>query len=205
MTNKKGRLILINGSSSAGKTSVSKKLQLMLGMDCLYLSMDKFLGMLSTEACNLEAHLPNFLQPHEGLYAVRKSDGSFDIAAGPLAKKLLHEMYDIVQYFLDHGWQVIFDTVETNLETMHEIKVKFAKYHAYYVYLYANHETLRSRERIRGNRLIGQTINILERFASRDLHDLHVDTSDLTPQAIAELINKNVSLESCIMWDSSCY
>ena len=188
MTRQAGRLVFINGSSSAGKTTASRQLQLMLGMDCLYLSMDKFLGMLSEQACSLDQKCVNFLQPHAGLYAVQKDNGSFDIAAGPLGRKLLHEMYDVVQYFLDQGWQVIFDTVETEAVAVLAVQQKFSSYRAHYIYLYAHPATLQQREWQRGNRLVGQTLNILNRFDSQDLHTLQIDTTNLTPQAIVEQI-----------------
>lgn len=183
------QIIILNGTSSVGKTSTARELQNILGSNWLYITMDHFLDMFGKHVCNLDASTEDFLQPNEGLYAAKKTDGTFDIKVGPLGRKMLsNDMYDAVESFLKNDWNIIFTVVQMKKEMVEQLKDRFRKYNPFLVYLYADVNIIIKREKNRKNRLIGHTINLLKEYDSQDLHDLQINTSSFNPKEVAEKI-----------------
>jgi len=185
---KVGRIIVLNGTSSTGKTPIARHLQLLLGSKYLYISLEHFLDMLSKEVCNLNSSTYSFLENNEGIYASKREDGTLDVEMGPLGKKILHDMHDAVEGFLQNGWNVIFTVIEPLQEDVLEMKKKFKIYKPLFVYLYADKNVLSQREAVRGDRLSGYALNLLEKYTSQDLHDLQIDIGKLTQEQVAQTI-----------------
>ena len=185
---KTGKIIIVNGTSSTGKTSLARCLQNLVGSKYLYVSMDHFLDMLSPELCNLTAGTDTFLQKNDGIYAIKKEDGTFDIGIGLVGEKILHDMQDAVEVLLQDGWNVIFTVVMRDASDLEKMRTKFAAYDPLFIYVFAQPEVLAQREKDRGDRLIGHTMNLLNAFNNQSLHDLQIDTGNVTSQEIAEKI-----------------
>lgn len=185
---KSGRIIVLNGTSSAGKTATARQLQYLLGKNYLYVSMNHFLDMLSCEICNLNSSTYTFLQSNEGFYASQRDDGTLDITIGPLGKKILHDMCNSTEALLQSGWSVIFTVIEPLKEDVLLLKQRFKKYHPLFVYLYADKDLVAQRDSLRHDRLAGYATNLLDKYTSQDLHDIQIDISKLTQEQIAQKI-----------------
>ncbi len=183
-----GRIIVLNGTASTGKTPVARHLQHLFGKKYLYVSMDDFLNMLSWEVCNLNSSTYTFLQSNDGIYASQRADGTLDVEIGPLGKKLLYDMYHSVEMLLKDGWNVILTVIEPLQEDVLEMQKRFTKYNPYYIYLYANKNVIAQREAARGDRLAGYALNLLDKYTSQDLHDLQIDIGTLTQEQVAQKI-----------------
>lgn len=182
------RIIILNGASSVGKTSVARELQYLLGPKYLYISIDHFIDMLSPEVCNLSVCNKNFLKETEGFYAFQLPDKTYEIKVATLGKKLLNDTYKSIEALLKENWNIIFTVVEPLKLQVLEIKERFKNYNPYLIYLYASEDIIIKREKSRGDRLISHTINLIRKYNSQDSHDLKLDTSKEDPNSIAQTI-----------------
>ncbi len=78
-------VVILNGASSAGKSSVARALQRLAGRPMLHVALDAFLAMLPTQSFDTA----------EGLtFVAREIDGhrSSEVVVGPVAARLIAGM-----------------------------------------------------------------------------------------------------------------
>lgn len=101
---RKGRLIILNGVGSAGKSSIAKALQQIMPTPWLHIEMDKFCEML-----------PERYQDHpEGFaYETKEEDGKpiVIISEGPYGAKLIRGMRRAIAVMAAEGNDLIVDDV----------------------------------------------------------------------------------------------
>jgi chloramphenicol 3-O phosphotransferase len=102
-----GKLIILNGGSSAGKTTLGKALQDLFDENYLLLGIDTFWLALPPKQLDLER-----VEPH---YTCKSHFENgleyFEITPGPILDRLMHGRYLSVAQFLDLGFNVIADDV----------------------------------------------------------------------------------------------
>jgi chloramphenicol 3-O phosphotransferase len=162
-------VIILNGVSSVGKTTLAEAIQKTARADFLHLSMDGFIAMLPDG----REFAPNWfpvehLQSNEGRL-VR-------IHNGPLGKRLLLQMRAFAAELADGGFNVIVDEVceAAEIESYRELLVGH-KMHV--VKVTANLAEVERRERERGDRLIGLAREQDGRIHTDIEYDQVVDTS----------------------------
>lgn len=146
----KGRILLLNGTSSAGKTSLAWELQTNAPSYWYWLALDSFLDAVPSQQWEKE----------EG--------------AGLSIAFSLHN--DVIKLVADQGRDVIVDTVFCNREVFEAFKERFQGYTVLMVKAGCPLEELNRREKARGDRDIGLAASQIPLLTPREDYDLIVDT-----------------------------
>jgi chloramphenicol 3-O phosphotransferase len=151
-----GTIILLNGTSSSGKSSLAKALQEVLDQPFLHIDGDYFWQMYPD--CF-------FTDKPDEIYRSWRS-------------QFLPACYQSVAVFVQAGLNVIIDEVLTKPLTLTWLQDVLAEFEVVFVGLHCGLEELERRERQRGNRKVG-----LARFQYPNIHihgqyDIEVSTEE---------------------------
>ncbi|MEC0373295.1 chloramphenicol phosphotransferase CPT family protein [Paenibacillus chibensis] len=162
----KGLIIFLNGTSSSGKTSLTKKLQELCGEPYFHLSIDVYENMAP------EKYLEN---------------NYWDTL-----RKCASAMHNSIKTFSDAGLNVIIDHVILDIPEengwLEECVKILLDYPVVFVRVDCPLHELERREKDRGDRDIGQAKWQLERIHGHGIYDLEVNTFENTMQECAEQI-----------------
>lgn len=194
-----GTTILLNGASSAGKSSIAVELQQRLDEPFLHVGLDQFLAMLPPRYFGRE---PGSNDPaHEGFRWNVKHDGQqqwVEITAGPIGQQLARGAHRAIAALASAGNNLIVDEVLLYQEWLIDylgllrgVAVLFVGVHCPLLVL-----EQRERERERGYRMIGQARGQYELVHQHRLYDLVVDTSLASPGECAERIKRHLQGET---------
>jgi len=169
----KGRIIYLNGTSSAGKTTLAKALQERLEVPYYGISIDQFLPMCPTKF-DMEDDEPGF---------------DMEIAwRNPVVG-----MYRCIKDFSDRGLNVVVDDVADIPDIFQEGVELLRDYPVLFVNVICPVEELKRRELARGDRQVGQAVEQLEILESLGYdYDLVVDTHALGIEACVDKIVENL-------------
>jgi chloramphenicol 3-O phosphotransferase len=168
-----GQIILLNGASSAGKTSLIKILQDQLPEPYLDAGLDRFLWML-----------PRRYLDRPGWDEVL---GLMD-HAGPVGKPFISGLHHAIAALSLAGNNVLADHVLVESAWVHECARLFAGLPALFVGLRCPLEILELRESQRGDRTLGQARTQFPLVHAHGLYDLEMDTSLSGPAECAAQI-----------------
>jgi chloramphenicol 3-O phosphotransferase len=177
-----GRIIYLNGASSAGKTSIALELQRVLTEPHLHASIDTFIRMLP----------PRLFGSAEGWRFVDAGGGALRVERGLYAERAFGAMYSAVDALSRGGNHVIFDDVMTSPELLRRLIEACGERDVLLVGVRCPVEVAEARELERGDRAIG-----LARGSSALAHeyleyDIEVDSNALSPTECAEAIARFV-------------
>lgn len=168
-----GTIIVINGASSSGKTSIIRVLQAQLEPPYLDMGVDRFIFMLP------KRYLDRPLWDD----VLGKADH-----AGSTGHGLLSGMHHAIAAAARAALNLLVDHVLVEKPWVDECARLFAGLPAYLVGLHCPPEVLEQRERSRKDRTLGQArvqFPVIHRYAA---YDLELDTSVLSPKRCAERI-----------------
>lgn len=168
-----GMIILLNGASSSGKTSIVKALQDILEEPYLDAGLDKFLWMLP------ERYLESPLWDDVLGLADR---------AGPVGHRLVAGMHQAIAALSLAGNNVIADHVLVEPDWLSQCISLFSSLPAFFIGIRCPLDVLEQRERERRNRTWGQARVQYERVHAHGIYDLEVDTSLYNPEECARRI-----------------
>ncbi|MCL1823339.1 MAG: chloramphenicol phosphotransferase CPT family protein [Oscillospiraceae bacterium] len=166
----KGKVIFLNGVSSAGKTTLAKTLQSRLNEDYYWFNVDLFISCSSAN-------------PWEQDPMVSYRDG----------KNILMLYPDFIKRFSDSGINVIADAglMEPRLLATEALKKCIQVLHEYpllYVHVTCPLEELRRREKERGGISIGKSESMFVKLNPHELYDITVDTFKNSINECADII-----------------
>ena len=165
----KGKIIFLNGVSSAGKTTLAKILQEKLPDLFLAFGADTFVYMAPTKYIN---------HKHPD--------------CGTVISKAVSIMPHTVKLFSDMGFNLIIDHVLGKPSAANNGAYEFVEplhdYPVLFVHVTCPVEELRRREEERGDRKIGQAENQLSTLYPQDTYDLTVDTFRNSTEECADKI-----------------
>jgi chloramphenicol 3-O phosphotransferase len=180
------KIVLLNGVGSAGKSSIARALQGMTAEPYLHVAMDAFLEMLP-EA--LQENLPGFA------FRTSWEDGkpSVAIEAGPVGKRAMQGMRHAIAAMARQGNNLIVDDVmlDGEMARYQELLSDFALFR---IGVFAPLDMLEARESARTDRVPGLARWQFERVHRGIRYDLEVDTSMLTAQECARVIQQRFKL-----------
>lgn len=190
---KKGTLIILNGGSSAGKTSLGRALQDLYEEPYLLLGIDAFWMAIPPKQLDLEHVEPRY-------YTCKSHFENgleyFEITPGPILDRVMRVRYEAIARYLDAGFNVIADDVMWKREWLLDALEIFRGYRVIFVGVYVSDAEGARREQVRGDRHPGWDRGSA-RFAHRDaIYDLTVDTTAEPPDAIARRIRNLLESET---------
>jgi chloramphenicol 3-O phosphotransferase len=190
---KPGRVILLNGASSAGKTSIGKALQGMLDETFLRGGIDNFWTMIPEKYVAFDP--PEGHPAFQGLYVRTLKEGehvSLELNPGPVFLKLIRGIHQSVAALAAAGNNVIFDDVmyypeyvKSYAEVLQDVEVLF-------VGVRLPLELSEQREKARGDRALGHTRWHHDLVHWHGLYDMEVDTSTTRPEDCARQIMRRL-------------
>lgn len=183
-------VILLNGPSSAGKTTIMKELQKILPEPFLAKSLDEYIVMLPEYMNDYNATLA----PHKGFGWVRE----YDEYNRPLSHLTPGEygikVYDVfklqIQQLAQHGFHVIVDNVALTADDYQKWKEHLNLYTLFTVKIDASPEVLDNREKSRCDRVLGVSRALQQTVHRNYSYDYQLDTTTDSPSACAKLISE---------------
>ncbi len=199
---KPGTIIFLHGISSAGKTSVAKKLQDVLPEYYNYADLDAFTSMTPKRLVNFDpnaqpsveaAEQGIVIEPitYDGQQVMVVKTGSYSQKGGMLLPKLY-------KLYVENGFNLIiefaFSGIDQQLQEnyLKEYLKELHSFRVYFINLTVSPEVASQRELQRGGfkgLSAGQRLFMLKEFTEPQTFDLEIDTSNLTPEQIAQQID----------------
>jgi chloramphenicol 3-O phosphotransferase len=173
-----GTIIILNGTSSSGKTSIVKALQDAFDEPYLEAGLDKFIWMLP------ERYLDRPLW-----------DDVLGLAtqAGKTGHQLVAGMHQAIEAISQAGCNVIADHVLVEASWWLDCVERFSDRPAYLVGVRCPLEVVEQREKERHNRTLGQARAQYAVVHGPGIYDIEVDTSRSTPEECALQIKTRVN------------
>lgn len=170
---KSGKIVLLNGTSSSGKSSILAALQNLLHEPYLNAGLDKFIWMLP------KRYLDRPLW-----------DDVLGLAsqAGVMGHRLAYGMHRCIAALSQSGLNVLADHVLVEAAWVQDCAQLFAGLPAYLIGIHCPLEVLEQRERDRRDRTLGQARLQFERAHAHGVYDFEVDTSTASVEECAKQI-----------------
>lgn len=176
-----GLVLVLNGTSSAGKSAVARSLQEQWRAPLLDAGLDRHLSMLPERY--LGADWPEVFRYHVG------PDGVIDrVTPGPVAELLVAGMHRAVAALASSGLDVVVDHVLLTPAWAADLAAALSDVRAALVGVHCPVDVLAQRERDRANRTLGQAAAQQPFVHAHGAYDVEVDTSLLTPDAAADTV-----------------
>jgi chloramphenicol 3-O phosphotransferase len=172
-----GKVIVLNGASSSGKTSIVKALQDILEEPFLDAGIDRFIWMLPRR------YLDRPLWDEVLGLATE---------AGPVGHRLVSGMHQCIAALSRAGNNVVADHVLVERQWLEECTRLFSDLPALFVGVRCPLEVLEQREAARANRTLGQARAQFHRVHAHGIYDLEVDTSRASAEACALQIKRRL-------------
>ena len=186
----RGTIILLNGTSSAGKSTIAKALQEVMDEPYLHSGPDHFQlshppGMITiTDDPNIES---------DGWLAVYGDDGLREVRIGPLGQQVIAGVYQAMAALSDTGLNVIVDSVFAEQWSLEMAASAFHDYPAYFVCIDISLAGAELREQDRGDRGPGNVRYFYDKvYGLNDVYDLRVNADENDAETCARLIKEAV-------------
>lgn len=179
-----GSIIVLNGTSSSGKTSIVRALQDVFQSPWLDAGIDKFLWMLPSR------YLDPPLWQLVYTYQFDESDPPRIIAINPaaLGNQIVFGMHTAIASLAVAGCNVIADHVLAHDLWLADCASHFANLPAWFVGVQCPLEVAEARERSRGNRTLGWARAHHASVHSHGVYDIEVNTAEHSPEVCAAKI-----------------
>lgn len=188
-----GTVIVLNGASSAGKSSIAKELQTLLDGCWLHVGVDHFLAMWPQKYFAIDPSPEEIAR--QGLYRTTRQDEDaicVDLNAGHLGQALHRSRHRSVAVLAAQGLNIIGDEVLLTREELDEYVAVLSTTTVLFVGVRLPFEVLLQRERDCGNRMVGLARGHHAQVHAHALYDLEVDTSLMSAAQCA------VRIKECI-------
>jgi chloramphenicol 3-O phosphotransferase len=189
-TVKPGNIILLNGTSSAGKTTLAKVLQKSMDEPYLHMGNDQFLQPNRPD--NMLEYADKTSHTQVDGWLVVLQDGRFvELQIGAIALRWLTGMYRAMAAWSEAGNHLIADVVLHDERILHEATAIFHQLPVWFISVYCPLEISEKRERERTEkRALGGARLFYEGVYQNRIFDLMVDTSKSSSEECAQQIKQ---------------
>jgi chloramphenicol 3-O phosphotransferase len=190
-----GKLIVLNGGSSAGKSSIALEFQEIASEPWMHLGIDVFWCAIPQSQLDLQRVRPEYYTSAVTVGA----DGLeyLDVTPGPLLNKAMHARYLAIRAFLDEGINVIADDMFWTREWIADCLRTFEGYEVWLVGIHVSDEEGARRESERLGRVTGSSRGSARAAHADAEYDIELDTTDVAVRSLAqELHEKYQALNS---------
>jgi chloramphenicol 3-O phosphotransferase len=189
-----GTIIILNGPSASGKTSIQKEFQKIMYQPYLAIGIDNFfvnpipqhyMGGQPTEQ-NLpkeQVITGQFAKNAEGLPV-------FNLEFGPEGRKVIAGMHHAIAAYAQQGNNIIVDYILYDPAWLKELVNTLKDYKVYFVGIDIPLSTLEEREQARATSPVGHARSHYDSVHKPGIYDLRIDSSKTTPQEAAQQLKK---------------
>jgi chloramphenicol 3-O phosphotransferase len=179
-------IVFLNGTSSAGKSSIAKALQELYSTPLLHLGLDTFFFMMPLQ------YMARGEKAHEGFQFLTQEDEKgplTHVRAGPYADTLYKTYIEVIQLMADKHHDLVVDEVLFTEGTLERYVEALKNHTVYFIGIHCDQQILQEREIARGDRTLG-----LARALSHQVHrpphiyDLQLNTTHIPPSENAQHI-----------------
>ena len=184
-----GKIIFLNGTSSAGKTTLAHALQELLPEPFIHVALDQFRDGLPDKYRGLNA--PEGTSGHKGLNVVPVTCTEKPFTAikfGDDGRTLLRGMRRAMAAMVDEGNNIIIDDIVLEPEFLADYLEVFDGYSVVFVGVRCALSVINEREASRPGRFPGTAFGHFESCHQHGEYDIEVDTGANTPRQCAEAI-----------------
>ena len=184
------RVVLLNGSSSAGKTTLARTLQVVRREPWFHLALDQFRDGMPPAYRGLNS--PPGTPGARGLNVVpvdRDGERVTEIRFGDVGRRMLRGMHRAVAAFAGAGNDVIVDDLLLAPDSLDDYLDALAGFDVLFVGVRAPLEVVNARESERGGRFPGTARSHFDAVHAHGIYDLEVDTGHEAPRFCAERIS----------------
>lgn len=178
-------VILLNGPSSSGKSTLAESLQSKLKTPFLHIGIDKMIAMMPEAIHNWiggRAELGFWWK--EG--TDQEGQKIYEIQAGPYAQQISKAYKAVVKTLADNGLNVIVDEVAFGNNEMNLWRDQLKNHTTFFLGVISELHTLEEREKARGDRILGS--------ARHQFYTVHQDIKyDLTVKTDKENIEESTT------------
>jgi chloramphenicol 3-O phosphotransferase len=172
-------VLYLNGTSSAGKSSIARALCDQLQDLYLHVQLDVFMQMVPLHGWEREGGMDMTLpQQDQGLL----------VAFGPLCQTLFSGFHRSLAALASTGNNLIVDDVLLERRWLQEAIEALASHEVCFVGVRCPVDIGEARERARADRMVGTARGQYDQVHAHGIYDVEVDTSILTPEACADQI-----------------
>lgn len=178
-------IILLNGTSSAGKTSIARELQRLLPELYLHTGIDHFFRMLPPQYLGTESPADQgfrWVPPPPG------SETGVTIEVGPVGQRMIAGYHRAVAALAAAGNQLIVDEVLLDPAWLRDWMDVLAPFPVLFVGVRCPLHVVERRERGRGDRAVGQARGHFGIVHAHGDYDVEVDTSQADASSCATRI-----------------
>lgn len=180
-------VIILNGPSSSGKTSIAKAIQKLSESPWLLTGLDQFIFMLPEHMNDYHGDM----QQRKGFYWHKRMKDSMvynDLVMGDYGRKVYDLFKSQVKQMAENGFNVIVDHVALVPNDYAEWVRSLAGHTVVFVKVTASPDILDQRELQRGDRIIGGSRAQQEWVHNDFIYDIEVDSSSQSSELIAKYI-----------------
>lgn len=187
---KQGTIIFLNGTSSAGKSSIAKILQEIMDGYFIHTGIDHYIERLPRKF--FDAYEGTDPPPAVGELWLCTNGRLDEIRVGPVGYRVLAGMYHAVAGLAKLGNDVIVDDVVYDPVVLKSAVDALHTYNIVFVGVLCPVDIAEQRERDRGDRWPGLVTAHINLVHAHGIYDLEVDTSVLTAMECAEQIKNRL-------------
>lgn len=187
---KPGNIILLNGTSSSGKTTLAKVLQKRMQEPYLHLGNDQFLQSNWPENLLMYSDGTDSV-PFDGWLAVFRDNQFVDLKVGPTGLRWLTGMYKAMAAWSETGNHLVADLVLHDERILQAAASVFYQLPVWFISVYCPLEIAEKREQERSERrATGGARLFYQGVYKQGIADLVVNTAENSPEACAEQIEQ---------------
>ena len=183
-----GEIIFLNGTSSAGKSTLARAVQEIMERPFVHTGVDHYFYYVPSRLIVIGDGIDP--PATDGWLVVQPEDTMVDLRLGAAARKILRGMYASVAALSRSGVDVIVDDVLFDLDVMRSAVRALADCPVLFVKVHCPLETAEARERGRPDRSKGAARTFHEIAHAHWEYDLAIDTSISSPEAGARAVQE---------------
>ena len=184
-----GRIVLLNGSSSAGKTSLAHAIQLAMPDPWHHIALDQYRDGMPGQYRGMNA--PEGTSGHAGLNvapATVRGELVTEIRFGPIGRRMLRGMHRAIAAFAAAGNNVIVDDILFDADILDDYLCALRECHVLFVGVRCALDVVEARESTRLGRFPGTAHSHFVEVHAHGCYDLEVDTARFTAVECARIV-----------------
>ncbi len=194
---KTGTVIILNGPSAAGKTTLQKKIQEVFDAPYVCLGIDQLFDNILPDYYGLgEVHPKGKFDTNDIRSITNETDESghktITLHIGPIGEKVIQGMHDAIAAYAKAGNNVVVDYIQYEPHWRENLLKALEGIKTYFVKVDISLEELEKREKSRGTSPAGHARSHYHHVHQGMVYDIEVNSEKDTPEAMALTIKNLV-------------